>query len=157
MNTHNKASVARWPHNSLFVRPIPSLLEDLFSARTAGDGRSSSSPLINVWSDAQAVHVESELPGLAIEDIELTVLGDELTLKGENENNKGESKATSNENVTMHHQEWRSGRFERRIRLPFEVQSEAVTAELMQGVLHVTLPKSEAVKPRRIPVRSAGQ
>ena len=46
--------------------------------------------------------------------------------------------------------------FERRLKLPYEVVAEAVTAELKHGVLHVTLPKSETVKPRRIPVRLAG-
>lgn len=150
MNTHNNSSPIRWPSTSVFVRQVPSLLENLVSRGAARPEKPSSTPLINVWSDAQAVHVESELPGLTIEDIELTVLGDELTLKGE-------SKATPAENATMHHQEWKAGRFERRLRLPFEVQGEAVTAELSQGVLHVTLPKSEAIKPRRIPVRIAGE
>ena len=136
----------------VFVRPLSSVFDDFFPKRAATQGQPASrrSIPIDVWSDAEALHVEAELPGLSIDDIVLTVLGDELTLSGERT-------SAPVEDSTLLHQERRSGTFERRIQLPFEVQGDAVTAELLQGVLHVTLPKSEAVKPRRVPVRAVGE
>lgn len=150
MNVH-QFPTAHWPHLPVFSRPFPERLEDLLSKRSERGGKSVHRPLINVWSDGDALHLDAELPGLSIEDIELTVQDDELTLSGQH------VAAPVDEGVTMLHEERRIAAFERRLKLPFEVDADAVTAELKHGVLHVTLPRSEAVKPRRIPVQLAGE
>ena len=141
----NTLSTARWPRLPVLSRPFPSLLDDVFNGFEAPARAAGFTPAMDIWSDAEALHIVAELPGLTIDDIELTVLGDTLTLKGSRA-------APALEDVALHLTERRHGGFERRLRLPFEVQGDAVKAQLKQGVLHVVLPKAEAEKPRRIQV-----
>ena len=152
MNTFNFPST-RWP---VFARPIPDLMSELLSSQGQPSGATSARSLpVNAWSDGKALHIEAELPGLAIEDIELTVLQDELTLKGTPQPLPDLSER--DDESTMLLEERRSGAFERRLKLPVEVKADDVTAELRNGVLLVTLPRSEAELPRRIQVRSSGE
>lgn len=94
-----------------------------------------------------AIRFVVETPGLRSEDIDVTVENNVLTISGEkkverNEGEKGE----------YHLYERRYGRFERSFALPRRVDAEHVDANYENGVLTVTLRKSEAAKPRRIKV-----
>lgn len=104
-------------------------------------------PALNVWADESALHVEAELPGLALDALELTVLGDELTIAGERSD-------VIEEGSTWHRRERGVGKFSRVVRLPFDVHAAAVEARLEHGVLHVSLPKAEAARPRKIEVKT---
>ncbi|MFO0974121.1 MAG: Hsp20/alpha crystallin family protein [Phycisphaerae bacterium] len=104
-------------------------------------------PALNVWEDEQNVFVEAELPGLTMSDIELTVLGGELTIKGER-------KLEEPKDATVHRRERMTGSFLRSLSLPVDIDADHVTAELHQGVLRVTLPKSPTARPRRIEVKA---
>ncbi len=104
-------------------------------------------PAINSWEDDQTLYVEAELPGLKMEDIEVCMLGDELTIKGEWKDDR-------EEDVTYHRRERTVGSFNRMLRLPVEVDAKNVQATLRDGVLTVTLPKTQAVLPRKIEVKS---
>jgi len=104
-------------------------------------------PLLNVWEEERSLVVEAEIPGLKLEDIEVLVSGDELTISGER-------KAETAEGTTVHRRERGVGRFSRVVRLPVEVNADAVEATLREGVLTVRLPKAESVLPRRIAVKS---
>jgi HSP20 family protein len=137
-----------WPQASLFARRGPALLEDLLAPALGEIARTEpNTPSMDVWSDENAVHVKADLPGVALEDLELSVFGDRLSVKGERTDQRDPA-------VTSHRSERELGPFERVVWLPFEVEADAVAAELKDGVLHVTLPKSEALKPRRVPVIS---
>jgi HSP20 family protein len=104
-------------------------------------------PPVNVWEDGEQVHVEAELPGLALDNLEIFVTGgDQLTLKGER-------KTPNPEKSTWHRRERVFGSFHRTLTLPFQVDAEKVEARLEQGVLHVTLAKHESARPRKIPVK----
>jgi HSP20 family protein len=103
-------------------------------------------PSINLWEDEQNLYAEAELPGIPMEDVEVLVVGDELTVKGQ--------RRVAKENVTYHRRERGTGSFVRVIRLPIEVDAEHVQATLQNGVLQITLPKTEAAKPRKITVKS---
>ena len=104
-------------------------------------------PLLNVWEDDDRTYVEAELPGMELDDLEILVHGDQLSIKGER-------KAPAKEDGTWHRRERSSGRFSRELQLPEDVDSEGVVAEFKHGVLTVTLPKREEVKPRRIEVQA---
>lgn len=110
-----------------------------------GGGRSY--PALNVWEDEQNLFVEAELPGLKMEDLEVLVTGDELTLKGERREVKLEG-------ASYHRHERGVGAFSRTVRLPIAIDAGKVQAKLQEGVLTVTLPKSEASRPRKIEVKS---
>jgi len=105
-------------------------------------------PAVNVWEEGEHVVVEAELPGLALEDLELHVTGgNQLTLKGER-------KAGVPEKGMWHRQERTFGRFVRSLTLPFPVDAEKVEARLEHGVLTIRLAKHEAAKPRKITVKA---
>ncbi len=106
-------------------------------------------PLVNVHEEADAFHVEAEVPGLTQEQIEVFIRhGTELTLQGER-------KPAGCETSTWLYRERGEGRFQRVLTLPVPVDAGKVDARLEQGVLRLVLPKVEAVKPHRIPVQGA--
>ena len=106
-------------------------------------------PALNVWEDNDCVHVEAELPGVAMEDIEINVVGGELAIKGARRPSGG-----GNGNRTYHRQERAVGEFSRFLTLPDAIDAEKVEAVLKNGVLTIKLPKAEAAKPRRIQVNA---
>lgn len=104
-------------------------------------------PALNVIDRDEAFVVEAEVPGVSGDDLDLQVRGKELTLKGRRA-------APTGDDVTMRRRERGSGDFTRILELPVAVDAESVTAELRDGVLTVTLPKSASAIPRRIAVQS---
>jgi len=104
-------------------------------------------PPVNVWEDAEAFHVEAELPGLTHEQLQLSVTNrNQLTLQGERlpeEAGKGR----------WHRRERGFGRFQRVLKLPASVDADKIDAKFDNGLLHIVLPKAEEAKPRRIAVK----
>jgi HSP20 family protein len=105
-------------------------------------------PAINAWEDEQAVSIEAELPGFALEDIEITMTGRTLTLAGRRE-------GALPEGAAFVRRERQQGRFSRTLTLNTDIDNAKITASLDRGVLRITLPKAESVKVRRIEVKSA--
>lgn len=106
-------------------------------------------PAINVWEDEQNVLAEVDLPGLNLEKLEVFVTeGNQLTIHGERllQQQKG---------AVWHRQERGFGQFERELTLPAMVDADKVEAKYELGVLRLTLPKSEAAKPRKIAVKTS--
>jgi HSP20 family protein len=101
--------------------------------------------------DAYVIHVE--LPGVRRDEINVEMRDREVVISGEvkEEDDGGQRRRSSR----------RAGRFEYRAYLPGDINPEGVNAQLSDGILTVTVPKSEAAKPRRIEVTegesSAGQ
>jgi HSP20 family protein len=104
-------------------------------------------PPINVWTNENSATVTAEVPGLAPEDIEISVVNDALTLKGER---RPEPLA---EGESLHRQERGFGQFSRTIQLPFRVDADKVEAVFKRGILSITLPRTEQDRPRKISVR----
>jgi HSP20 family protein len=105
-------------------------------------------PPLNVWEDDSNLYAEAELPGFNMDDLEIYVSGNQLSLKGER-------RAPQQDKGNWHRQERAYGKFHRVIEVPGDVDAENVSAEFKHAVLCITLPKSEAVKPRRIEVKSS--
>ena len=104
-------------------------------------------PPVNVWDDDENIYLEAELPGITLENLEITVTdGNQLTLKGQR-------KTAEPGKTTWHRQERGFGSFSRTLTLPVLVDSDRVEARFELGVLHVKLPKSPKAKPRRIEVK----
>jgi len=106
------------------------------------------SPALNLWEENDALYLEAELPGLALEDLEIFVTGhNQLTVKGER-------KPPVVEKGVQHRQERGFGKFTRSLTLPFAVDENKVEARFENGVLKVRLPKHEAAMPRKINIKS---
>lgn len=104
-------------------------------------------PALNLWEEDEALHVEAELPGLELTDLEIFVTGrNQLTIRGER-------KSPAGEGATAHRQERSVGKFERTLTLPFAVDENGVDARIENGVLSVRLPKHESAKPRKIAIK----
>ena len=104
-------------------------------------------PPVNVWEDADSLFIEAELPGWHSEDIELSIVGDEMTLSGRRE-------ACCDDDVSYHCKERSVSQFNRTFRLPVDVKTDDVQAALRDGVLLVTLPKADQVKPKTIEIKT---
>jgi HSP20 family protein len=103
-------------------------------------------PAINLWEDDENFYVESEIPGMEMQEFELFVNEDnQLTIQGERKQPNGDA-------AIRHREERAFGRFSRIIPLPAAVNGDATTAEYKAGVLRITLPRKEETKPRRIVV-----
>jgi HSP20 family protein len=105
-------------------------------------------PAVNLWEDDDFVYAEAELPGIRMEELEVTVTGaNQLTIKGER-------KQLAPEKAEWHRQERGFGNFERTIDLPVSVDANKVEARLENGVLTVKMAKSPEARPRRITVKA---
>ena len=126
------------------------LLSDAFTRpwSSAGGQMRSILPPIDMWQDENSVFVRAALPGLKAEDVQISVAGDMLTLRGE----YGQKEERSDEHYQM--RENVSGSFERSLLLPALVVADKAKAEFEDGVLTITLPKSEETKPKTITVKA---
>jgi HSP20 family protein len=112
----------------------------------ARPGNAPWSPLAEVseTDDTYLVHVE--LPGIRKDQVDVQLADRELVISGDiKESENGRRRRSSR----------RTGRFEYRTYLPGDVKADQVSAQLADGVLTVTVPKSEATKPRRIEVKTS--
>ena len=105
-------------------------------------------PALNAWMTDEAVFVEAELPGFSLDKVDLTVTGRDLTIRGERDDS-----TTTAENAKVLRRERPMGSFARTVRLPVEIEDEGLQATLKDGVLRITLPRTQALRPRRIEVR----
>ncbi len=104
-------------------------------------------PPINVWEDETNLYVEADVPGLKMDDLEVLVEGNQLTLRGER-------KFEQREKANFYRCEQTGYRFHRVITLPVEIDADKVEARLHDGVLHITLPKVESARARKIQVKA---
>ena len=103
---------------------------------------------VDMYETDDKVVVKTAVPGIESEDIDVSITGDVLTIKGET---KAEEKV---EKANYIRQERRYGAFSRSLSLPSMVVADKATAEFEDGVLTLTLPKAEEVKPKTIQVKA---
>jgi len=104
---------------------------------------------VEISEDDKNVYVEVELPGVKSEDLDVTLEGGILTIRGEKREEHEDDKRQ------YHLRERRYSKFVRSFRLPATVDESKVSAELKDGVLHVTIEKRPEAQPRKIPVRGS--
>jgi HSP20 family protein len=103
---------------------------------------------MNVWTDEDSAVVTAELPGVILEDLDISVEDNTLTLRGTRQPEEVEG-------ATYHRRERRHGKFARTFQFPFRVDAEKVDATFKSGVLSIVLPRAEEDKPRKITVKAA--
>lgn len=105
-------------------------------------------PTLNVWSNPNEAVVAAEVPGSDPKALNLTVAGDLLTIEGERKPEEAGG------NDVYYLKERSSGKFSRTVRLPYEVEKDAVKASCTHGVLRITLPKAKKLESKQIPVEA---
>ncbi len=130
------------------------LFEDSFVSpltwRTIGGGSESLTPPIDVHETGDEIVVTAALPGIKAEDVEITMTGQTLTLKGEF---KADDEIAKDQYL---YRERRFGSFSRTLQLPVRVQGDRAEAAFTDGVLTLSIPKADEVKPRQIRINANG-
>lgn len=104
-------------------------------------------PAVDIRETPDALTLTAELPGLSREDVHITLENSVLTISGERKFEKD----TKEENY--HRIERSYGTFSRSFTLPSNVRGEQVNAAFKDGVLTITLPKTDEAKPRKIEIK----
>lgn len=104
-------------------------------------------PAIDVSETADNIFVTAEVPGMEPKDIDISLQDNVLTVKGEKRTEKEEK------DEQKHRIERSHGSFARSFRLPAAVSMEKVAADYKQGVLRITLPKSDDSKRREVKIK----
>lgn len=105
------------------------------------------SPALDVSETDEAVVVKAEMPGIPVEDISISLIGDVLTLSGE----KKDEKEEKGENCSRIERSF--GSFSRSIQLPPYISADKVDASVKDGILTISIGKKPEVKPRKIEVK----
>jgi HSP20 family protein len=103
-------------------------------------------PALDVYEDKENFVVNAELPGMKKEDIEVSLHDGSLSISGERKTE------TKHEDAEVYRAERFFGRFQRTVTLPTAVAGDKVKAAYKDGVLTITLPKTEEAKPKQIDV-----
>ncbi|GAB4399368.1 MAG: Hsp20/alpha crystallin family protein [Anaerolineales bacterium] len=143
------SNIIRWePMREMMTlrEAMDRLFDDAFT-RPVGV-TSSAVPAIDLYQTNDTVVVKAALPGFKPDDVQISVTGDVLTLRGEYKQENEQKDAT------YHVREQRFASFERSVLLPTEVQTDKAKADFENGILTVSLPKSEQVKPKTINIKA---
>ena len=128
---------------------LASLHEEFDRLFNGGETDTAHLPAVDVSSNQGGITVKAELPGIKPEEIDVAVDDGILTLTASRQDEE------EKEGETWYRRERRSGRFVRRIRLPFGVDAEAVEAAYRDGLLTVNLPRAVEERGRKIAVKAA--
>jgi HSP20 family protein len=144
-------SISRWePFKEMMTlrEAMDRLFEDSFvrPSRFFREAAGTYLPL-DVYTTNDAVVIRASVPGAKPDDVEITIEGDTVTIRGE-------IKAPQEEGTFLL-QEQRYGPFSRSIELALPVQADKAEARFENGVLTLTIPKAEEIKPKVIKVKSA--
>jgi HSP20 family protein len=103
-------------------------------------------PALDVYEQKDSFVIKAELPGMKKEDITVSLHDGSLSISGERKNE------TKHEEAEVYRAERFFGRFQRTVTLPAPVAPDKVKAQYKDGILTVTLPKTEEAKPKQIDV-----
>src|SRR5579871_4482611 len=134
--------------------PLPDLWSsfDQWFDRTSipawAESTSAAYPAFNVLEQGDRVMLEAELPGMSGDDVNVSVVGQDVMIGGER-------KAPVIEGASWTRRERPFGAFNRTVTLPWEIAPDSVEATLRDGVLTVSLAKSERCRTKRISIQTA--
>ena len=128
---------------------VERLFRDVFDTTRAPATAGAFAPALDVEETEDGFTLLVELPGVAVEDVDITLEENVLTISGER------SFYAGREVDSFRRVERSFGRFHRAVRLPDRVAADRVEAGYRDGLLTITVPKAEEAKPRRIEVRAS--
>lgn len=124
------------------------LIDDVMKIRSAFDGffrdasyRPYEYPLVNLSEDGDALELRALLPGVKVEDLSIELVDSSLVIQG--------MRKSDAEDVPYIRRERVFGEFKKSVKLPFAVNRESVSARMENGILTVSMVKSEEAKPKK--------
>ena len=146
-------AIERWqPFSELMSlrQAMDRLFEDSFVRPSRGLAALGevAAPALNVHQTPNEVVVKAALPGLKPEDVSIDITGETLTIKGES---KAEQEIKKEDYL---YQDRRYGAFSRSVVLPSGLKTDKAEATMEDGILTLTIPKVEEVKPKNISVKA---
>ncbi len=121
-------------------------LDDMFGGFQTKGRNSAMVPSLDISESANELVILAELPGVAKDEVKVTLHDGVLTISGE------KKQADMPEGSRRHREERASGTFSRSLELPVPVNASAVSAEMKDGILRIVVPKAEEARPREIRV-----
>lgn len=131
-----------------FLEPfedMDKMFENFAPARVGYNGYM---PAVDVYQDKDKVFVETQLAGIDPEKVDISIENDVLTIKGESE------KKSEVEDKNYYRKEIRRGSFYRSVPLPARVLGEKASAEAVNGILKISVPKAPETKPKTIKIKT---
>ncbi len=101
-------------------------------------------PPVNISEDQSNIYIYSEIPGVEIEDVDITLSDNSLVIKGNRKHDTG----------NYYRQERPAGLFQRVINLNVPVDPDNVRAKMKDGILQVLVPKAEEAKPKKVSIEA---
>jgi len=145
------SNIIRWePAREMMTlrEAMDRLFDDAFTRPLSLNNGNWSIPAVDMYQTDNEVVVKAALPGIKADEVQINVTGEVLTLKGETKHEEEKKEKA------YHLREQRWGSFERSIVLPTEVVADKAKADFENGVLTITLPKAEEVKPKSISIKT---
>jgi HSP20 family protein len=102
-------------------------------------------PPLNVFRKEHDIVVIAEVPGVRKDDLSIEAKGNTIRIAGT-------KRIVFGDGTSVHRRERRSGKFDRTVTLPVEIDAESIKAECRDGILAVFLPRAERDKPRAIAI-----
>lgn len=134
------------PYNGGPINRLSNLFDGVLGTDCGFLNQATSVMPMAMWEDEDHIFIEADVPGVAEADLDVTVHNGMLFIRGERKPDEGRRYLF---NGRPH------GRFEKVVTLPEAVDTEAVQADLTNGVLRIDLPKSPEAKPRKITLRTS--
>ncbi len=129
-------------------RAMDRMLDDAFARGTETRGTGAWLLPMDAYITEDAIVIQADVPGISADELDITLEGDALTIRGEIKRQEQDRK----QYIML---ERPTGKFERTLNINTPIDHDKVEAAFENGVLTLTLPKAEAVKPRQIAVKSA--
>jgi HSP20 family protein len=141
-------SLVRYKPTNLFDQFDNEINRFFFNARStdAANQAHDWTPAMDIREEDNRYVLEADIPGVAREDLDITLEDSVLTIKGERTVNNEENRESYRRKERIH------GSFVRQFSLPDTVNTEAISAVITNGVLEIGIPKQEKPEPRKIAV-----
>jgi HSP20 family protein len=141
-------NITQWDPFSELRSTMDNLFEQGFSRPwrflSTSDNQASAFP-VEIWETDEAVHLKAALPGVSPEQVDISVANGALTIRAETREETQQAR-------TYHRREIAYGSFMRAFNLPTTVDADKAEARYEHGMLYLTLPKAEAVRPKQIKI-----
>ena len=127
------------------IMGLKNLVDGYFEGRPAQARRAAEAPLVNIYEKDDRVTARFLAPGVTIEDIDLQLIDTDLKISVRR---SGDLKSKP-----YVRRERNAGTWSKTVRIPFRVNPDSISASLKDGILTVTLDKSEDAKPKKIEIQ----